>query len=132
MNYLVDTHILIWSILDSEKLSKTILDIISNQENKIFVSTVSLWEISIKYKLGKLTFDNFEPNLLFEYMNQLGFDFITLDPLETLNSYKLPLFENHKDPFDRLLIYQAIKRDLILISKDNKFIEYSNVGLKLL
>lgn len=132
MNYLLDTHILIWSLLDSEKLSKTILDIISNQENKIFVSTVSLWEISIKYKLGKLTFDNFEPNLLFEYMKQLGFDFITLEPLETLNSYKLPLVENHKDPFDRLLIYQAIKRDLIIISKDNKFIEYSNVGLKLL
>ena len=56
MNYLLDTHILIWSLLDSEKLSKTILDIISNQENKIFVSTVSLWEISIKYKFDQMIF----------------------------------------------------------------------------
>lgn len=131
MNYLIDTHILIWSLLDSKKLSNNTLEIIANQENAIFVSTVSLWEIAIKYKLGKLTFGGYEPSYFYDYITKLGFNFITLDPIETLNSYKLPLIEGHNDPFDRLLIYQAIKRNLTLITKDNKFRNYSNFGLSL-
>jgi PIN domain nuclease of toxin-antitoxin system len=60
----------------------------------------------------------------------MGFELISLDPIDSLNSFQLPLKEKHKDPFDRMLIYQCIKRNYTLLSKDTKLEYYKSDGLK--
>jgi PIN domain nuclease of toxin-antitoxin system len=61
MNYLLDTHYMLWAIGDSKKLSKNVRDIMMNSENRILVSTISFWEVSLKNSLGKLTIEGFSP-----------------------------------------------------------------------
>ncbi|GHT37470.1 twitching motility protein PilT [Bacteroidia bacterium] len=103
--YLLDTHTLIWAIVDNTKLSKKVLDILKNNDNTLFVSVVSFWEIAIKYSKGKLDLENFQLQSIPDYCRQMEFYQIPLEPLEALNSLLVPLKENHQDPFDRMLIY---------------------------
>ena len=71
-------------------------------------------------------------NDIFEIIEQQGYKVLSLNPSNCENLMKLPLVDNHKDPFDRMIISQAIEYDFTLISKDGKFNEYKNYGLKLL
>jgi PIN domain nuclease of toxin-antitoxin system len=82
----------------------------------------------LKYSLGKLTL-GCKPDDLLTVADDMGFEKLLLIPEEAALFYKLPKF-SHKDPFDRMLIRQAISRDLVLISKDSQFEDYSQVGLK--
>jgi len=129
LKYLLDTHTLLWSIGNTKELSKTVIQIIRNPDNDILVSAVSLWEISIKYSIGKLEID-FNIEKIPEYCKKMGFDLIPLDPIDALNSLKLPQKNNHKDPFDRMLIYQCIKNDYTLISVDSGLEIYKKDNLK--
>jgi len=129
VKYLLDTHTLLWSIGNTKELSKTVIQIIKNPDNDILVSAVSLWEISIKYSIGKLEI-NFNIEKIPEYCKKMGFDLIPLDPIDALNSLKLPQKNNHKDPFDRMLIYQCIKNDYTLISVDSGLEIYKKDNLK--
>ena len=121
MNYLLDTHTLIWFLNGNQNLSKVAEDIIENKEASLFVSIVSLWEISIKISLNKLTlhtsFDKFKAAIELNNIKILG---ITFE--DTLTVSTLPFI--HKDPFDRLLISQAINNDFTLISRDEYFKDY--------
>ena len=132
MRYLLDTHVLLWSLLDIGKLSKKARDILESKKNEILVSSLSLWEISLKVSLGKMDFENLEVEDLPDSMGKMGFGIITLEPGEAANYKYLPSRTDHKDPFDRMLIWQAITRNLILISKDKKVREYKEYGLKAL
>jgi len=129
VKYMLDTHALLWAIGDTKKLSKTAIQTIKNPDNDILVSAVSLWEISIKYSIGKLEID-FNTERIPEYCNKMGFDLIPLDPVDALNSLKLPQKNNHKDPFDRMLVYQCIKNDYTLISIDSRLEMYKKDNLK--
>jgi PIN domain nuclease of toxin-antitoxin system len=130
MKLLLDTHTLLWSIGKSNELSKKAFEELKNINNEIFVSAVSLWEIALKHSIGKLVIDNFNVIEIPEYCKKMGFELIPLDPIEALNSLQLPLKENHKDPFDRMLIYQCIRNKYILITKDTKMEFYKEDGLK--
>ena len=125
---MLDTHTLLWAIGKSSELSAQAAEQITNSENEIYVSAVSLWEIALKCSLGKLTL-GFEIEDIPKYCRQMGFYLISLEPQEALGSLKLPKKENHKDPFDRMLIYQCIRNNYILISKDSKITSYSVDGL---
>lgn len=118
MKYLLDTHIVLWWLSDLSKLSKNTLKIIRDQNNRIFISAVSVLEISIKVSIGKLEIkDNY-----LEILEKDGFEFLFVN-IDDANYIRfLPLI--HKDPFDRLLIGQAMNRNLILISKDLFFQAY--------
>ena len=129
MNYLLDTHTLLWTLAKPSEIPKKTLSIISDPQNKIFVSSVSLWEISIKVSLGKLKLNSEETVNLIENCKEQGFEFINLEPEETIESSKLERFENHKDPFDRMFIQQCISRNLIFISKDVRLKQYKSTGL---
>jgi len=129
VKYMLDTHTLLWAIGDTKKLKKTAIQTIKNPDNDIYVSAVSLWEISIKHNLGKLEVD-FNIEKIPEYCSKMGFDLIPLDPIDALNSLKLPQKDNHKDPFDRMLIYQCLKNDYTLISIDSRLEMYKNNYLK--
>jgi len=132
MRYLIDTHILLWSLFDPAKLKSNIKDTLLDQNKQILVSTVSFWEISLKYALGKLDLTgNVEPEDLVESCIESGFDILELDPISALTYYRLPK-TTHKDPFDRMLIWQAIRNDFTIISQDRSFKFYQPHGLRVL
>jgi len=126
---MLDTHILLWAIGSSEKLSSKVAEQISDRNNEVFVSTISLWEIVLKQSIEKLEL-NFAIEDIPRYCQQMGFYLLPLQPLEVLGFLKLPLKKNHKDPFDRMLIYQCIANDYVLVSKDAKMEIYKENGLK--
>jgi PIN domain nuclease of toxin-antitoxin system len=128
--YLLDTHALIWAIVDDDKLSKPVLKILQDTDNQLYVSAVSFWEIAIKFGKGKLYFENFQIQNVPDYCNKLGIEQLPLMPDEAINYSNLPYYENHKDPFDRMLIYQCIRGNYTLLSRDEKMIVYKNDGLE--
>jgi len=118
MRYLIDTHVLLWWLDDNVSLSSIAKDTISNPNNVIFLSAVSTWEIAIKKALGKLVApDNLE-NVI------LDCNFTPL-PVTIKHTLYLENIDNHHDdPFDRLLISQAITENLVFITRDNKIQQY--------
>lgn len=130
MNYLVDTHILIWSFTEPDRLSKKVQTTLLNEENTIYYSQYSLWEISLKYSLKKLQLLQKTPEQFYEVLESSFFICKPIDNLELVTFFKLPI--EHKDPFDRAIIWQAIVSDFILVSSDPKLEMYQRYGLKLL
>jgi len=132
MIYLLDTHTFIWATLKTNNLGKNGKEIIINKNNEICVSTVSFWEISLKIKLKKFSFGNINIKDFPKYARDMDFTIIDMQENETITFHELPLKENHKDPFDRMLIWQAITKDMTMISKDELFGQYKKDGLKLI
>ena len=131
LKYMLDTHTLLWVIGNTKELSQTVIQTIKNPDNGVFASAISLWEISIKYSIGKLEVD-FNIEKIPEYCSRMDINLIPLDPVDALNCLKLPHKNNHKDPFDRMLIYQCIKNNYTLISRDSRIELYKKDGLKYL
>jgi PIN domain nuclease of toxin-antitoxin system len=128
MKLLLDTHTLLWSIGKTNELSKKVIQEIKKADNEIFVSAVSLWEIALKSGIGRL-FVSFNVNKIPEYCRKMGFTLIPLDPIDALSSLRLPQKDSHKDPFDRMLIFQCIKNEYVFISKDTQMKLYKDEGL---
>jgi PIN domain nuclease of toxin-antitoxin system len=128
--YLLDTHSFLWSIWQPEKLGTQALALLENTDNSVFVSSISLWEIALKYSLGKLTL-GCKPEDLIPVIDQMGFEKLTISLEEAALFYQLPRVA-HKDPFDRMLIWQALSNDLVFISKDGQFDHYSQFGLNVI
>ena len=118
MRYLLDSHSLLWTIFQPDKLSTEAQEIIHDQNNIICVSLISLWEISIKQNIGRLDI----PEKFFEVVSQGGFEIIPLTMPEIEQYRTLPL--HHRDPFDRMLIIQAQQQKLILITRDSEIGKY--------
>lgn len=117
--YLLDSHIFLWWLSDSDKLETNIYDIIADTRNTIYISSATIWEISIKEALGKLEVDTDLDCVIGEN----GFIELKISAKCANATKQLPLI--HKDPFDRMLISQAIEGDMTLISVD-KFISQYN------
>lgn len=131
MKYLLDTHYLLWSISDSSKLPGKIKDVLVDPENEIIVSTISLWEISLKTSIGKLQIEGFTPADLPALCAKLDFQIVALGNAES-STYHLLKASHHKDPFDRMLIWQAITTGYTLITGDEEIKKYVVDGLKVL
>jgi len=126
--YLLDTHFLIWVMNTPKNISKKTIEIIKNKGNKVFVSQVSLWEIAIKQKIGKLEFlDSLES--FKEDIENAGFEYLRIDDAHIFETLKIELKSEHKDPFDRLLIAQAKTENLVLITDDQKFKLYNEIEI---
>ncbi len=130
MQYLLDTHTLLWSIGKSEELSDTARGILEDSANEIFVSTVSLWEISLKYGLGKLVLGSIAPDDIPSCCDRLGFQIMPIGSLEASTYHNQGRAENHRDPFGRMLIHQGIQTKMILVSRDARMSLYKKHGLK--
>ena len=118
MNVLLDTHIVLWWLNDDSKLIDTHKEIITNTDNLCYVSAVTIWEISIKSKLGKLKISN-------NYIDELkkeGFLELQISWIHSNQVTKLPPI--HTDPFDRLLIAQTQIEKLILLTVDDYIKKY--------
>ncbi len=127
-SYLLDTHTFLWILFETKALSPKIHKIVESEENQIYVSSVTFWEIAIKVSLGKLSLFGCQPNDLPELSTKMGFSNLPLSPFEAANSFHLPRLA-HKDPFDRMLIWQAISNQYCLISYDTAFSAYEIYGL---
>ncbi|MBR5032083.1 MAG: type II toxin-antitoxin system VapC family toxin [Treponema sp.] len=132
MEYLIDTHILLWAIMNSNKLSKKEQQVLSDETNTIFVSPISFWEIAIKHQNKKLDLGKVNILHIPHIAEQLDFSLLNPEPYDYLTIGQILQKENHHDPFDRMLIQQAIRNNLVLISKDEKFHQYEENGLQLL
>ena len=117
---LIDTHVFIWLAEDDPNLPVAIRDTLENMDN-VFVSIASFWEISIKLKIGKLSLcDDF--NSIEASFQATRFKLLPITLKDTIQLYNLPL--HHKDPFDRILVSQAINHSLILVSRDQALDDY--------
>jgi PIN domain nuclease of toxin-antitoxin system len=120
---LFDTHTFIWWDSQPHKLSAKSLALLSNSSNIKFLSIVSIWEMQIKYQLGKFSWQLPLRDIINEQIHNHNIVILSITSEHILGLDNLPL--HHKDPFDRLLISQANLEDAILISCDSVFNQYS-------
>ncbi len=122
MNILLDSHAVIWFSQNSPKLSTQAITIFEDPSNTLYCSLVSVWEMQIKVQLGKLKLDMNLSDMINDQMqtNDIRILPITLSHIWTLDN----LDHHHKDPFDRLLIAQAIAENLTILSVDSVFDNY--------
>ena len=128
---LLDTHIILWSLFEPDKITDRIRMTLENDSDTKLVSGVNLWEISLKYSLGKLELGNADPNEIYEALLQSGYEVAELENRLLTTYYQLPKKNDHRDPFDRLLVWQAISNGYTLISQDRRIEQYCADGLKI-
>ena len=121
MDILLDTHALWWFLNGSDKMPDTVKEAILNPENTIYVSIASVWEAAIKMSIGKLRFDGGVDGFLEAIENE---DFLLLDitPKHIKMVKDLPFI--HRDPFDRMLVAQAIVEELYIMTIDSNMVKY--------
>ncbi|MCU0443980.1 MAG: type II toxin-antitoxin system VapC family toxin [Microscillaceae bacterium] len=125
MKYLIDTQILIWTLVLPNNVFNKVLAILKN--NQILVSQISLFEIAIKQKVGKLPELSIAIEQLVQLIKKDGFTILNLKD-EHINAYhSIPLLADHRDPFDRLLLATSLFEQIPLISADEKFKMYSSI-----
>ena len=131
MTYLLDTHYMLWALADTKKLQKSIKEIIINPAHRIVISTISFWEVSMKSSFGKLNMIGILPEDLPDACLKVGFDIECLSAKDSSTYHNLKA-GYHKDPFDRMLIWQAIQNGYTLISSDTNIQKYVSEGLQIL
>lgn len=122
MDFLLDTHTLIWFLEGDNNLSKQVIDLLEDPQKQKHVSIVSIWEIAIKINIGKLEIKTALDQLP-DFLLVNSFELLPLTIEHCLCYQKLPL--HHRDPFDRLLIAQASTANLTILTKDAHFVAYS-------
>jgi len=119
LSYLLDTHVFLWALSDPDRIRSEIRALILNPLYPVFISAISAVEISIKQTLGKLQ----APNNLEQEIEKRGFQTLALEYRHGVRLRHLP--NHHQDPFDRLLLAQALEESLTLITHDKKLTSYS-------
>ena len=122
MKLLLDTCTFLWAIDNPAKLSSACRDLISDMANEVFLSTASVWEICVKHKQGGLTLTEAPDRYVPRQRDKHGFDTLPLDEPSVLQLPRLPM--HHKDPFDRMLICQAIAHGLAIVTPDPLITRY--------
>lgn len=119
MKVLVDTHTFIWALLQDHRLSPKSKQVLSSDDSELYFSLASLWEIAIKIKLGKLNAIGSSVAYIRDEMEAYGIQLLPIRYEHILQLEALPV--HHSDPFDRLLIAQAITESLPILTADEKF-----------
>jgi PIN domain nuclease of toxin-antitoxin system len=122
MQLLLDTHALLWWVLDAKDLSRKARRIIADYDNQVFVSAATAWEIAIKFRIGRLPQAEAFVHSLRGNLARLGFSELPISVDHAQRAGLLP--SDHKDPFDRMLIAQAQAEGLVLVSNENLFDAY--------
>lgn len=123
MRILLDTHIFLWFISGDIQLSTDLRDIIRDPDNEVYLSSVSVWEAIIKYQLGKLPLPEPPAIYLPKQRDLHQIDSLGLDEDSVIQLAKLPPL--HRDPFDRMLICQALQNGLTIATVDTAIRAYS-------
>jgi len=123
MRLLLDSHVLLWWLLDDETLAEEVKDWIED-EPEVYISAATVWELAVKQTIGKIK----EPAELPELVMHNRFRQLPIMPEHTVAAARLPAL--HRDPFDRLLIAQAQCEDLTLVTRDADIHRYDVPLLK--
>ncbi len=122
MSYLLDTNVFVWLLKEPEKLNQRALGLIEDEGQDVFLSSVTSWEVAIKFAIGRLTLPKKPDELLSEIFAKFSFQ-----PLSITHAHSLSVGElvfHHRDPFDRMLIAQARSENLVLLTADSMFEKY--------
>ncbi len=123
MRILLDTHVFIWAVTDSRRLGKEARQVMRDA-TEVFVSAASIWEIAIKSALGKIKAD---PEEMARAIVASGFIELPIAAAHATQVVRLPLVNDHKDPFARLLVAQSIVEPLVLLTADPKVAAYGGL-----
>ena len=118
MTLLLDTHVLLWWLAEDDRLTPTMREAIADPATPVMVSAASAWEMAIKAGLGKLTI----PGDLAGELERQGFDELPVTVQDGVAAGALP--RHHADPFDRMLIAQAVRQRFVLVTADRRFADY--------
>ena len=121
MKLLFDTHVLLWAAASPQRISRKVRMLIENRENALIFSAASIWEIVIKRTLGRRDF-RVDPRRLRRRLIENGYDELPIGGEHVLRVATLPAV--HRDPFDRLLVAQAIHEGLVLVTADRALAQY--------
>lgn len=127
MNLLLDTHIALWAITDSQKLPQQARDLIQSPKTTVWVSAANVWEIAIKYSLGRGEMPVSSKDAV-RYFQESGYRFLPIEVEHTIAVEDLPA--HHQDPFDRILVAQALVEPMRLITHDPMVALYSDTIIK--
>ena len=122
MTYLLDTHVVLWAALEPEKLSLRTTEILRSQDQLLMISSASIWEIVIKVSIGKLLLPMDLDAFIHTTVSRLNARVIDIALDDTLILGRLPI--HHNDPFDRILIAQALNHNVPFISRDKTMAHY--------
>lgn len=123
MRLLLDTQLAVWWQIAAGNVPESARSLVQSADGPVFISRASLWEMAIKASIGKLHID------LAAFCRQLmrdGFEWLEISQAHLLAVASLPLHEDHKDPFDRLLIAQSLTEPLIFVTTDDKLMRYGS------
>ena len=123
MKVLVDTHAILWWLADERHLSRRARRILENSENRRLVSIASLWEIAIKMKLGSLPTEGLTLRMIADELTEQEFAILPVRLEDLLQLERLPTL--HRDPFDRILVSQALEEGIPMLTKDTAIQQYS-------
>jgi PIN domain nuclease of toxin-antitoxin system len=123
MNILLDTHIALWAITDSPRLPGKARELIESPRSSVWISAASIWEIAIKHSLGRGDMP-VSGNDALHYFRDSGYGFLPIEPEHAAAVGELP--QHHADPFDRLLVAQALVEPMRLITSDPALTRYSD------
>ncbi len=121
MKLLLDTHLALWSIFQSERISAATLELLDNEDNELLFSSICIWEVSVKYALKRPDF-LVDPAILRQALQSRGDVEVPVRSEHALVVGELPLI--HRDPFDRMLVAQARHENLILLTSDVRVSQY--------
>ena len=122
MQYLLDTHALLWAAGDPRQLSERVTEIVLDQRNKLYLSAASGWEIALLHRLHRIDIPDNPQRFIPEIMHRLNILPIPIGFPTAIAAAMLPLV--HRDPFDRIIIAEAVKQKMTIITKDQVFEEY--------
>ena len=121
MKLLFDTHVLLWAAASPQRISRKVRMLIENRENALIFSAASIWEIVIKRTLGRRDF-RVDPQRVRRRLIENGYDELPIGGEHVLRVASLPAV--HRDPFDRLLVAQALHEGLVLVTADRALAQY--------
>ena len=128
MNLLLDTHVALWAITDSPRLSKKARELIESTRSTVWISAATVWEIAIKHSLGRGDMPVSGQDAL-HYFQESGYRFLPVEPEHAAAVEDLP--SHHADPFDRILVAQSLVEPMRLITHDAMVARYSDTIIEI-
>jgi PIN domain nuclease of toxin-antitoxin system len=125
MRVLLDTHTFLWAIEDSPELSSTAYSVLSDSDNRLYLSIASVWELAIKASARKLTVKQPFETAINDQLRLLEVELLGIEVSHIAFTITLPM--HHRDPFDRILIAQSMVERMPILSRDTAFDAYDNV-----
>ena len=128
MNLLLDTHVALWAVTDNPKLSQKARDLITSPKSNVWVSAANIWEIALKYSLGRGDMPVSSQDAM-RYFQESGYRFLAIEAEHAIAVEELPA--HHQDPFDRMLVAQALVEPMRLMTHDSLVALYGDTIIKI-